>query len=135
MRIGDLARHARCDVDTIRYYERAGLMPGPARSTNNYRLYSRAHLERLLFIRHCRALDITQREIRVLLALRETPQASCVEANRILDKHLRDVSARVDQLRWLEQQLKALRQRCPTARKAQRCAILSHLASQISTPL
>ena len=57
MRIGELAKATRVDVETIRYYERIGLLPAPARAHNGYRSYAQAHLERLGFIRHCRALD------------------------------------------------------------------------------
>lgn len=54
MRIGELGQATGVDIETIRYYEKAGLLPNPARSGNGYRAYGRAHLERLAFIRHCR---------------------------------------------------------------------------------
>ena len=59
MKIGELAKLADCQVETVRYYEREGLLPAPARSEGNYRLYSSEHLERLTFIRNCRTLDMT----------------------------------------------------------------------------
>ena len=58
MKIGELAKLADCQVETVRYYEREGLLPAPARSEGNYRLYSSEHLERLTFIRNCRTLDM-----------------------------------------------------------------------------
>ena len=74
MRIGDLAQATLCPVETIRYYEREGLLPAPARSGGNYRLYGTQHVERLRFIRNCRSLDMTHDEIRTLLAFRDGPE-------------------------------------------------------------
>ncbi|GAD65023.1 MerR family transcriptional regulator, partial [Aquipseudomonas alcaligenes] len=57
MKIGELGKQADCQVETIRYYEREGLLPVPGRSEGNYRVYGKEHLERLVFIRNCRTLD------------------------------------------------------------------------------
>ncbi|MBY0270935.1 MAG: MerR family transcriptional regulator [Burkholderiales bacterium] len=73
MRIGELATATGVDIETIRYYEREGLLAPPARQTNSYRIYGQAHPERLSFIRHCRALDIPLADIRRLLGF---PDAS-----------------------------------------------------------
>lgn len=62
MKIGELAKRTGCPVETIRYYEREGLLPEPARSEGNYRQYTLAHVERLSFIRHCRSLDAARRK-------------------------------------------------------------------------
>ena len=67
LKIGELARMAGCQVVTIRYYEREGLLPEPARSDGNYRLYTSQHLEQLHFIRHCRSVEMTLEDIRLLL--------------------------------------------------------------------
>ena len=75
MKIGELARIAMTQVETIRYYERAGLLPETARSEGNYRIYAEAHVERLSFIRNCRNLDMTLDEIRVLLRFRDAPSS------------------------------------------------------------
>ena len=76
MKIGELAKLADCQVETVRYYEREGLLPAPARSGGNYRLYSSEHVERLTFIRNCRTLDMTLDEIRSLLALMDRPEGN-----------------------------------------------------------
>lgn len=76
MKIGELAKLTDCQVETIRYYEKEGLLPPPARSDGNYRLYTQAHTERLVFIRNCRSLDMTLEEIRSLLGLRDSPGTS-----------------------------------------------------------
>ena len=67
IKIGELARRTECQVETIRYYEKEGLLPEPTRSRGNYRLYGEAQVERLQFIRHCRSLDMTLGEVRALL--------------------------------------------------------------------
>lgn len=127
LKIGDLARRARCPAETIRYYEREGLLPQPDRTGGNYRLYGREHLERLAFIRNCRSLDMTLEEIRELLRLRDTPQENCAAAHRVLDEHLAHVTQRVAELRALERQLKALRRSCSLASAQQNCGILDGL--------
>ncbi len=76
MKIGELAKKAGCQVETVRYYEREGLLPAPARTEGNYRLYGTQHLDRLVFIRNCRTLDMTLDEIQRLLALRDLPHES-----------------------------------------------------------
>ena len=69
MRIGELAQAAGLDVETVRYWEKAGLLPPPARRDNNYRRYGEAALHRLRFIRNCRALDMSLYEVRSLRQL------------------------------------------------------------------
>ena len=88
IRIGDLAKRSGCEVVTIRYYEKEGLLPKPARSGGNFRLYGEAHIERLQFIRHCRSLDMTLSEIRALLGLRDNPMQDCGEVNTLLEAHI-----------------------------------------------
>ena len=112
MRIGDLAEATGTPVETIRYYEREGLIPAAQRSDNNYRLYSAVHAERLAFIRQCRNLDMTLDEIRSLLRLRDAPSENCGEVNALLDEHIGHVAQRIRELRTLEKDLKALRARC-----------------------
>jgi len=71
MKIGELAQRTNTPVETIRYYEREGLLAEPVRSEANYRVYEDAHAQRLSFIRHCRGLDMTLEEIRVLLRFKD----------------------------------------------------------------
>jgi len=129
MKIGELARAARAQVETIRYYEREGLLPPAPRSDGNYRIYGPVHVERLAFIRHCRSLDMTLGEIRVLLRFKDAPQAECGEVNALLDEHIGHVAKRIRELRQLERQLKALRGQCRTPRDAAHCGILNELSA------
>ena len=96
MKIGELAKLTDCQVETIRYYEREGLLPEPARSEGNYRLYTQAHVERLTFIRNCRSLDMTLEEIRSLLNLRDSPQDQCESVNALIDEHIHHVDLQKD---------------------------------------
>ena len=127
MKIGELAKKAGCQVETVRYYEREGLLPAPARSEGNYRLYGAAHLERLVFIRNCRTLDMTLEEIQRLLALRDLPHESCAGINSLVDEHIEHVQARIDSLQALRDQLTELRDRCNDPKGAEDCGILRQL--------
>lgn len=133
MKIGNLATASGTPTDTIRYYEREGLLPAAARTDSNYRQYEGTHLEQLLFIRHCRNLDMSLDEIRELLAVRNEPDSDCETANRVLDEHISHVSQRIRELRALERQLKELRARCASAKRADECGILAGLAETAGT--
>ena len=124
MKIGELAKLTDCAVETIRYYERESLLPEPARSDGNYRVYTQAHAERLTFIRNCRTLDMTLEEIRSLLGLRDSPQDQCESVNALIDEHIHHVKARIDGLLALQEQLLDLRQRCGGG---EHCGILQRL--------
>ena len=128
MRIGELSCATGTPVETIRFYERKGLLPAPARTAGNYRSYGPAHVDRLAFVRHCRALDMTLDEIRVLLKFRDAPHADCAGVNALLDEHIGHVAARIGALRALQRQLKALREQCRQVRAASQCGILNGLA-------
>jgi len=131
MKIGELAGRTGINVETIRYYEREGLLPLPARSEGNYRIYGEPHVERLFFIRHCRSLDMALDEIRVLLHFKESPQENCADVNRLLDRHIGHVSQRMHELQELERQLKDLRRQCGEEREAANCGILNGLSQAI----
>lgn len=128
LKIGELAKQTGSQVETIRYYEREGLLPAPVRSEGNYRLYGAAHVERLQFIRHCRSLDMTLNEIRSLLSFRDAPEASCAAVNDLLDTHIEHVATRICELQALQKQLEALRNTCHSAQAARDCEILQTLA-------
>lgn len=125
MRIGELSRLSTTSIETIRYYEREGLLPSPARSQGNFRLYQPGHLERLQFIRHCRGLDMSLDEIRVLLRVKDAPAADCSDVNSLLDEHIEHVSRRIRELRLLERQLRELRRCCGEVRPVDQCGILA----------
>lgn len=123
MRIGEIARRADCEVQTVRFYEREGLLPAPAREVSGYRNYGAQHLARLNFIRHCRSLDIPLAEIRQLLEFAATPEQSCAQVNQLLDAHIGLIRKRIDSLLNLEKELSSLRQSC-AGDSSRACAIL-----------
>jgi Cd(II)/Pb(II)-responsive transcriptional regulator len=134
LKIGELAKRTSCLVETIRYYEREGLLLEPARSEGNYRLYTDIHVERLQFIRHCRSLDMTLEEIRNLLRFRDAPDENCSEVNALLDEHIEQVSNRIKALRFLQKDLRRLRSLCERTQAAKDCRILQSLASPPTGP-
>ena len=127
MRIGELARRAGVDVQTVRYYEREGLLAAPARETSGYRSYRPEHLERLKFIRHCRSLDVPLNDIRLVLGLFRDPAASCESVDMLIDVHLQRVRVRRTALDQLERQLVQLRARCRRGHHVADCGILREL--------
>ena len=127
MKIGDLSAQSGTPVETIRFYEREGLLPKPSRTTSNYRIYEGLHVERLAFIRHCRSLDMALDEIRALLALQAAPNESCESVNNGLDEHIEHVAQRIRELTALKKQLVALRGQCAQAKDVAHCGILSGL--------
>jgi Cd(II)/Pb(II)-responsive transcriptional regulator len=129
LKIGELANRTDCNIETIRFYEREGLLPAPARNESNYRLYDETHVERLTFIRHCRSLDMTLDDVRVLLRFRDAPDQQCSEVNALLDQRIAHVSRRIQDLQALEAQLKGLRSLCNEATAAGECGILNELAT------
>ncbi len=133
MKIGELAAAAQCTTETIRFYEKKGLLPKAGRTEGNYRSYGQAHVERLRFIRNCRALDLTHDEIRPLLEALDQPLADCSSVNTLLDAHIGHVSARIAELRQLQRQLSALRIQCQSPQASRQCGILLGLADMPST--
>jgi Cd(II)/Pb(II)-responsive transcriptional regulator len=129
MRIGELGQAAGVDVETIRFYEKSGLLPAPARSQNGYRTYGSMHLECLAFIRHCRALDIPLNEVQRLLEFIEQPNADCGDIDQLIDTQLAKVRARLKSLKALEKQLSSLRGRCGANHIAGECGILHELVA------
>lgn len=128
-RIGELASALSVAIETIRYYEKEGLLPQPARSEGNYRLYGEVERQRLEFILHCRALDMTLVEIRQLLEVRDAPDQGCAGVDAVLDAHIGHVAERLRALRRLQAELKAIRARCEMPRTAKDCGILRGLAA------
>lgn len=128
LRIGELAKRTNCQIETIRYYEREGLLHAPERTDGNYRLYEDAHVERLRFIRQCRSLDMALDEIRTLLRFCDAPEKNCGEVNELLDAHIGHVARRVAELKVMEKRLKQLRGQCIQRRAAKDCGILNELA-------
>jgi Cd(II)/Pb(II)-responsive transcriptional regulator len=133
-RIGELASLLTVAIETIRYYEKEGLLPRPARSEGNYRLYSDSERQRLEFILRCRGLDMTHQEIRQLLRLRDKPDEGCEEVNAVLDDHIEHVAERLSSLRRLQAELKVIRTRCDVPGVVGTCGVIRELGSPEKRP-
>ncbi|MCS0588321.1 MULTISPECIES: Cd(II)/Pb(II)-responsive transcriptional regulator [Oxalobacteraceae] len=133
MRIGELAKLAACQPETIRFYEQKGLMPAPIRSHANYRLYDASHADRLHFIRRCRALGISLDEVQTLLGFQDRPDMTCGGVNDLVDQHILEIDRQIADLRTLHAELSELRRQCDSARPAARCEILKQLGETSSS--
>lgn len=133
IKIGELAKLSGCQVVTIRYYEKEGLIEAAERSHGNYRLYDDRDVERLLFIRHCRQLGISLAEIRALLAFERHPEVKCDWINQLVDQHLAAVDAQIESLGHLRRHLEELRQQCAGG-KEHDCGIIKSLRDLASCP-
>lgn len=127
MKIGNLARATDTKAETIRFYEKIGLMPRPARTGGNYRDYVDEHLTRLNFIRHARGLGFDIAEVRSLLDLADHPERDCAEADRIATGHLAAVEAKIAQLEALRGELVRMVGECRGGRAAN-CHVLEVIA-------
>ncbi len=137
MKIGELATVSGTAIETIRYYEREGLIAAPGRTEGNYRIYGEAHTQRLTFIRRCRSLDMSLQEIRALLRFKDAPTTDCGDVNTLLDEHIGHVAHRIKELKALEAQLHGLRSKCRSIDSGADCGILKQLSSDAleATPL
>ena len=113
IRIGELSQRTGCNIETIRYYERIGLLPSPMRSGGRYRLYDTGDVGRLVFVRRARELDFTLNEVRALLALStKDGEAACPEVRELAAAHLGEVRAKIADLRAMERVLADAVRRC-----------------------
>jgi MerR family mercuric resistance operon transcriptional regulator len=113
IQIGKLSRLTGCNIETIRYYERIGLLPHPPRSAGRYRLYETEDVRRLAFVRRARELGFTLQEVRTLLALSEDlSDSTCGEVRQLAARHLSDVRVKIADLRAMERVLTEAVRRC-----------------------
>lgn len=133
VKIGELAKMTGCQVVTIRYYEKEGLLPQPERTGANYRLYGDEAIERLHFIRHCRHHGMKLSEIRELLAFRDNPKTDCGWINTMIEEHIANVTGQIASLMHLKGHLEALLHRCEGGHKDE-CGILKSLNEADTCP-
>lgn len=129
--IGDLARQTGTKVETIRYYERIGLLPAPGRTAGNYRAYDLGHLGRLSFIRRARDLGFSLDQVRELLGLADQRDRSCDAVDLIARQHLADVERKIADLHALRDELADVIGRCGRGTVAE-CRIIETLAPSLA---
>jgi MerR family mercuric resistance operon transcriptional regulator len=125
--IGELSRRARCNIDTIRYYERIGLLPSAIRSAGRYRLYGVDDVRRLTFVRRARELGFKLDEVRALLKLASDRGNTCAQARKLAAGHLADIRAKIADLQTIERVLATTVRRCGAARRVH-CPVIEVLA-------
>ncbi|MBU1331532.1 MAG: MerR family DNA-binding protein [Gammaproteobacteria bacterium] len=123
--IGQLSRESGVNPETIRFYERSGLLAAPPRSAAGYRQYAEADVRRLRFIRRGRELGFSLEEITTLLALDAQPHSPCVEADRLVREHLAAIEVRIADLQRMQVALSKLAT-CDAA-EAEHCRLLEAL--------
>lgn len=128
MKIGELARAAGSNNETIRFYERIGLLPRPVRTDSNYRDYGPGDVDRLAFIRHARGLGFELEDIRSLIDLAEQPERDCTAADTIASRHLAAVEEKILRLQTLRDELADMVRQCRGGQLAS-CRILETLAT------
>lgn len=126
--IGALSDHTGVNIETIRYYERIGLMPAPPRSEGRHRLYDENHVRRLAFIRRSRALGFSLSEVRGLLGLEHGHRLACGEVKSLTERHVADIRGKIEDLQKLERVLRELAAQCRSDR-APDCPILAALGA------
>ena len=127
MTTGELAHQAGVNVETVRFYERRGLIPAPPRSAAGYRNYGEDTLARLRFILHAKVLGFELKEIKELLELRVQPGRTCKEVRLFAEEKIHDISSRIRSLERVRRALKSLSDNCTSRGPASECPFLDAL--------
>ena len=126
--IGEAARQSGVSIETIRYYEREGIVPAPGRSSTGRRLYARDEIGRLRFVKRCRDLGFAIAEIRSLMEMAGGTESSCTDAGRLGRAQLAETRKKLAELAQLEAALSELVESCDSARTE--CAMLTALFAE-----
>ena len=110
--IGILSKQTGCHIETIRYYERIGILSKPPRTEGGHRLYEREQIKRLMFVRRSRELGFSLEEIRTLLRLVDGRRYTCREVKAVTEQHLKDVKRKISDLRKLQKTLSTISSEC-----------------------
>ena len=124
---GELARRCGVNFETVRYYEARGLIPKPARTASNYRVYDQEAVRRVHFVKRAQDLGFTLEEIRELLSLRAAPRARCAEVYARAEAKLADIDAKLRSLRSMRRALAKLMDECKGGTGTSDCPILETL--------
>ncbi|QFT76817.1 helix-turn-helix domain-containing protein [Erythrobacter sp. THAF29] len=127
MKIGEVSKRSGCNIETIRYYERIGVIAPPPRK-GTYRDYGPEDVERLRFVRRARELGFSLEEVQALLDLAPHPNANCEQVQAIAEQHLANVRKKLADLKKMEAALAVLVSRCGE-RSEDRCPVVESLAA------
>jgi MerR family mercuric resistance operon transcriptional regulator len=126
--IGELAKQGGVNLETVRYYERQGLLPAPPRSPSGYRLFPPESVRRIRFIKRAQELGFSLKEIKELLALRITPGTTGADVRRRAEAKIADIEEKVQHLRAMKKALTGLTAACCGSGPASECPILESLS-------
>ncbi len=130
MKIGAVAARADVNIQTVRYYERRGLLPEPSRTESNYRLYSEESVQRVRFVKRAQELGFTLEEIKELLSLRAAPGTDCADVRNRAEVKVQDIDNKVRTLRAMRTALTRLIGECSGKGPVTQCPILEALDSK-----
>ncbi len=125
--IGRLAQEAGINLETVRYYERQGLMPKPPGSSSGYRLFSADAAQRLRFIRRAQEIGFSLKEIRDLLALRVSPRTTSAEIRKRAEAKISDIEGKIKTLESMRKSLRKLTNSCAGCGPISECPIIESL--------
>lgn len=129
--IGELGEKAQVNIETLRYYERRGLLPCPPRSESNYRLYPPESVRIVRFIKRAQELGFTLKEIEEMLSLKSTPEAQCADVQHIAQAKIQDIDAKIRTLQAMKEALARLLTECPGQAPVQQCPILEAIDEEL----
>lgn len=125
--IGKLAKKADVNIETIRYYERKGLIPEPPRRESGYREYSDEATKRILFIKHAKDLGFSLKEVDELLSLKIDPETTCIDVKSKAEEKIADIDDKIKILKGMKKALVIVTETCSGAGPASECPILEAL--------
>ena len=128
--IGELAERAGVGLDTLRYYERRGLLAKPPRTASGYRCFSPESVHRVQFIKHAQALGFTLKEVEELLALRVDPNTTCMHVKQRAEEKVADIERKIQQLKAFKKALSRLATACTGKGPASQCSLLDAIESE-----
>lgn len=129
LRSSDVAKQAKVNIETLRYYERQGLLLKPPRTDSNYRIYSEEAVNRVRFIKHAQELGFSLKEIRDLLSLRAMPGAGCADVLKRAQLKIEDIDQKIRSLKRMRKALSKLMSECSGKGPITECPILESLDS------
>ena len=132
--IGGVARLAEVGVETMRFYEREGLIESPPRRASGYRQYPSDTVDRVRFIKRAKALGFSLKEIKELLSLRAAPRAKCADIRQRAEEKVQDIDEKIETLRRMRKALAKLIAECEGSRPVTDCPILESLGTQKEKP-
>ena len=132
--IGEVAQQAKVHIETLRYYERRGLIERPPRSASNYRLYPEEAVHRVRFIKRAKELGFSLKDINELLSLRAAPEAQCKEIRAYTEAKIKDIDEKIHALMAMKSALSTLVAECSGQGPLTECPILESLDTTEATP-